>query len=343
MHVLVVGGAGFIGGHTAMHHLRRGDRVTVLDNFSRRGTRAMAETLRGIGAGAEIVEADIRRDQDVIDRCVGAAELVYHMAAQVAVTMSVKDPRHDFETNALGTFNLLEGMRKSESRAPFVYASTNKVYGKMSDLAVEERDGRYVYADCPDGVGEGYPLDFHSPYGCSKGTGDQYVHDYHRIYGLNTIVFRQSCIYGTHQFGIEDQGWVAWFAIASAFGKPITIFGDGKQVRDVLYIGDLLAAYDAAVGAIDRTAGQVYNIGGGPGCTLSLLELIAILERELGKKISFEFSEWRPGDQRVYVSDISKASRDFGWGPKMSAEAGVRELLDWAIANRGLIAEVGLI
>jgi CDP-paratose 2-epimerase len=251
-------------------------------------------------------------------------------------TTSVADPRTDFEINALGTFNLLEAVRLSGQRPAFLFASTNKVYGGMEDVPVVERDGAYDYESLPFGVDESRQLDFHSPYGCSKGAADQYVLDYARIYGLPTVVFRQSCIYGTRQFGVEDQGWVAWFVIAAVTGRPITIYGDGKQVRDVLFVEDLLDLYEAAIERIDEVKGNAYNVGGGPGNRMSLLQLVAKLERMLGREIPLSFSDWRPGDQRVFVADIRKAKQDLGWTPKVSPDEGVRKLLDWVVENQGL-------
>jgi CDP-paratose 2-epimerase len=261
------------------------------------------------------------------------------LAAQVAVTTSVTNPRNDFETNALGTFNIMEAVRQSSSKPIVIYSSTNKVYGKMADLKIVQSDGRYAYAHCPDGIPETRPLDFYSPYGCSKGTGDQYVIDYARIYGLKTIVFRQSCIYGPHQMGVEDQGWVAWFAIRALQERPVTIYGDGKQVRDVLYIDDLTAAFDAAVKHITKTSGQAYNIGGGPQNTLSLLGLIDLLAHHFGRRLEYSFTEWRPGDQLVFVSDIRRAKTDFGWEPRISPTEGVEKLLVWLKENEHLFAK----
>ena len=214
------------------------------------------------------------------------ADAVLHLAGQVAVTTSVADPRADFEINALGTFNVLEAVRTAAGGRPAVlYSSTNKVYGNLEHVRVVERDGRYAYEDRPVGVDEAEPLDFHSPYGCSKGAGDQYVRDYARIYGLKTVVFRQSCIYGTRQFGIEDQGWIAWFCVAAMTGQPFTIFGDGKQIRDTLWVGDLVDAYERALERIDAVSGEVFNVGGGPANTLSLHELVAMLERAFGRQL----------------------------------------------------------
>jgi CDP-paratose 2-epimerase len=335
---IVTGGAGFIGSNTVHRLLREGHRVVVIDNLSRPGSRRNLDWLQQAGGDLTFVLQDIR-DFDGLRRAVRphAAEAVLHFAAQVAVTTSVTDPRQDFEINALGTFNLLEALR-AESLNPIVlFTSTNKVYGALAHLKVEETETRYRYADVPEGVGEATPLDFYSPYGCSKGTADQYVHDYGRIYGLRTVVFRNSCIYGTRQFGIEDQGWLAWFVIAALLGKPISIYGDGKQVRDVLSIDDLVEVMLRAVARPEVSAGQVYNIGGGPSRTVSVWkEFGPMLESLLGKAIPVGHHDWRPGDQKIYVSDIRKASRDFGWEPKVDVDEGVRRLFDWVKENRGL-------
>ena len=254
------------------------------------------------------------------------------------MTTSVEDPREDFETNALGTFNVLEAARRLPRLRALLYASTNKVYGGLTDVAVVERDDRYAYRDCPDGIAEDRPLDFHSPYGCSKGAGDQYVVDYARIYGLPTVVLRQCTIYGPRQLGVEDQGFMAWFCIAAMLGEPLTIYGDGKQVRDVLHVSDLLALYERAIERIDRIKGQVYNVGGGPANTLSLLELVARIEGRLQRRLELRFAEWRPGDQRVFIANIAKAARDLGWQPQVGVEEGIESLLTWVLDNRDLFA-----
>jgi CDP-paratose 2-epimerase len=220
-----------------------------------------------------------------------------------------------------------------------LYASTNKVYGGMEDVVVVEREHDYAYRDYPQGIPETHSLDFHSPYGCSKGTGDQYVRDYARIYGLRTVVFRQSCIYGTRQFGVEDQGWVAWFLIAAVTGRPITIYGDGKQVRDVLWIDDLLDLYQAAAEDMDTAAGQVYNVGGGPHNTLAVwTELGPMLQQLLGRQVPVTRAGWRPGDQRIFVADIRKAESELGWRPRVGKEEGVRRLYEWVLAHQDLFA-----
>jgi CDP-paratose 2-epimerase len=334
---LITGGAGFIGSNLTLRLVREGHEVVVYDNLSRQGSEKNVAWLRQeLGQDWTLLQADIR-DFETLRRAAADADAIYHLASQVAVTTSVEDPRHDFEVNALGTFNVLEAARLS-GRLPIVlYASTNKVYGGMEEAVVVEGEAGYSYRDYPHGVAERYPLDFHSPYGCSKGTGDQYVRDYARIYGLSTVVFRQSCIYGMRQFGVEDQGWIAWFTIAAVTGRPITIYGDGKQVRDVLWVDDLLSLYQAAVDQIDVAAGQVYNVGGGPENVLAVwTELGPMLGALLGRKIEVSYADWRPGDQRIFVADIRKAEQELGWRPRVGKAEGVRRLVEWVVANRSL-------
>ncbi len=339
-HYLLTGGAGFIGANYAARLLARGERVTIYDNFSRQGADINVQWLQEQAqpGALRVVRGDVR-DAALLTAVTRDADVVVHLAAQVAVTTSVRDPRLDFEVNALGTFNVLEAARLAPTPPIVLYASTNKVYGAMEEVPVVEEATRYRYASLPHGVPETQPLDFHSPYGCSKGAGDQYVRDYARIYGLRTVVLRQSCIYGPRQWGIEDQGWVAWFVIAALTGRPITIYGDGKQVRDVLFIDDLLDAYDAAVARIDVAAGQVYNIGGGPQHALSIwAEFGPLLERMLGRAIPVRYGPWRPGDQRVFISDIRKAQRELGWRPRVNVTEGVQRLIAWvraALADGG--------
>jgi CDP-paratose 2-epimerase len=342
MKVFITGGAGFIGCNVAAHHLERGDEVVLFDDLSRVGTRSNVEWLREQYDGDMTLQAaDIRDPEAVVDALDGDEDRVYHLAAQVAVTTSVVDPRADFEINALGTFNVLEAVRRRAPEAIVLYASTNKVYGGLEDLGVVEEETRYSFRDLPGGVPESYPLDFHSPYGCSKGAGDQYVRDYSRIYDLRTVVLRQSCIYGTRQLGVEDQGWLAHFAISAAFDRPITIFGDGKQVRDVLWIEDLVDLYDKAADNIETTNGRVYNIGGGPDNTVSVwAEFGPILEQVSGKSIEVSWSDWRPGDQPVFVCDISKAGEDMGWKPEVSFQEGAALLWEWIDSNREIFESV---
>jgi CDP-paratose 2-epimerase len=332
---LITGGAGFIGSNYAHRLIKKGETVVLFDNLSREGAKDNLEWLKTeFGKDAfQFIEGDIRNSEE-IEAAAKTADIIIHLAAQVAVTTSVVNPREDFEINALGTFNLLEAARKSGRQPVVIFASTNKVYGGLEDLKVVEDDTRYRLADFPNGIDEKRILDFHSPYGCSKGSGDQYVRDYARIYQLPTVVFRQSCIYGTRQFGIEDQGWVAWFVIATQLGKCISIYGDGKQVRDLLFIDDLLNAYDLAIGQIDHVAGEVFNIGGGIKHTISIWkEFKPILEQIHNKEISFESFDWRPGDQKIYVSDTQKIERITGWCPTVSVIEGVRMLNNWVKEN----------
>lgn len=332
MNILITGGAGFIGCNWAERLIGEGHAVTVFDNLSRKGTSANLEWLRTRGA-FEFVEGDVR-DAALLEKAAKGQQAIYHLAAQVAVTTSVVNPREDFEINALGTFNALEAARAAGTNPLVVYASTNKVYGGMEEVRIEEGDMRYGYADLPHGLPETQPLDFHSPYGCSKGAGDQYVRDYARIYGLPTVVFRQSCIYGLRQFGVEDQGWLAHFIIAAVKRRPINIYGDGKQVRDMLWIDDLLNAYDIALRHPHKVAGKIYNIGGGAGYTLSIwAEVQPLLESLAGRKLDVTFGDWRPGDQKVYVSDIRQAARDLNWNPEVPPAEGVSRLWAWVSAN----------
>lgn len=337
--VLITGGAGFIGCNTADFLLCHGYAVMVLDNLARRGSEKNLAWLRETHGDIPFLQQDVcdyAGLKQALAQC-APVDVIIHLAAQVAVTTSVVNPRHDFETNALGTFNLLEAVRELALDPVLIYVSTNKVYGGMEHVQVVEGASRYSYRDLPHGAPETTPLDFHSPYGCSKGAADQYVRDYHRIYGLRTIVFRNSCIYGQRQFGVEDQGWVAWFCIAVALERPITIFGDGKQIRDILHIDDLVAAFLAAIEQSATTQGQVYNIGGGPAHTLAIWsEFGPLLSRLAGRTIPVRSADWRPGDQRVYVSDIRKAAHDFGWTPQIGAEEGIERLWRWVVANRQL-------
>jgi CDP-paratose 2-epimerase len=335
---LITGGAGFIGSNYADRCITRGDQVVIFDNLSRSGSKLNLEWLQQKHGkdSFKLILGDVCH-ADEIKAAAKDAKRIVHLAAQVAVTTSVTDPRNDFQINSLGTFNTLEAARASGNNPSFVYSSTNKVYGGMEDVKVVELETRYDYANLPDGASESQPLDFHSPYGCSKGSGDQYVRDYSRIYGLPTTVFRQSCIYGLRQFGVEDQGWVAWFIIAAISGHPITIYGNGKQVRDILFVDDLLDAYDAALTQPEKAAGQIFNVGGGRSNTISVwLEFAPMLEKLLGKKIDVAWGDWRPGDQPVYISDIAKAKRILNWSPKISAQQGIEKLFTWVKANQNL-------
>ena len=335
---LITGGAGFIGSNYVNRLLARGEDVIVYDNLSRAGAPRNVDWLRKAhGADSfQLVPADVR-DAAYLTSTAKDADVIVHLAGQVAVTTSVINPREDFEINALGTFNVIEAARLSGRNPILLYASTNKVYGGMEDVPLAESDTRWQYASLKHGCPEAQPLDFHSPYGCSKGTGDQYVRDYARIYGLRSVVLRQSCIYGPRQFGVEDQGWLAWFMIAAVTGRPITIYGDGKQVRDVLHVDDLLDAYDASIERIDDVAGQVYNVGGGAQNVISVYaEFFPMLEKLLGQAIPVERGDWRPGDQRVFYADIRKAAEELGWQPKIDVEEGIKLLFDWVAEHQGM-------
>lgn len=335
---LITGGAGFIGSNYVHRLLQRGESVAVYDNLSRAGApRNLTWLQETFGKDAfRLIVGDLR-DADLLAESARDADVIVHLGGQVAVTTSVTHPRDDFEANALGTFNALEAARLSGRDPIFIYSSTNKVYGGMEDVEIVEEATRWRYKSLVRGVAETQPLDFHSPYGNSKGSGDQYTRDYARIYGLRSVVFRQSCIYGPRQFGVEDQGWLAWMTIAAVTGRPITIYGDGKQVRDVLHVNDLLDAYDAAIEKIDRAGGEIYNMGGGPQNVLAVwAEFGPMLERLLGQKIEVAYADWRPGDQRVFYADTSKAKRELDWEPKIDLEEGIEMLFEWVKANKEL-------
>jgi len=339
MKVLITGGAGFIGSNAVARAIARGDEVTVVDNLSRDGTSFNLLWLKEQGT-FQFKQVDIRVFSSLLDVLQNNQfDAIVHLAGQVAVTTSVTNPREDFEINALGTFNILEAARLTGQEGAIIFSSTNKVYGNLDDMYIEELETRYCFSE-DQAVGETQCLDFHSPYGCSKGCADQYIRDYSRIYGLKTVVMRQSCIYGPRQFGIEDQGWVAWFIIAILTGHELTIYGDGKQVRDILYMDDLLDCFDLAVARIDACAGGIFNVGGGRTNSVSLLEFLDLLGELLGKKIEYTFSDWRPGDQKIYLSDISLADQVLGWSPKVAPEEGVKKLLSWVEDNREEIAGV---
>jgi len=340
MKVAITGGAGFIGCNAAEYYSKRGNEVFVFDNLSRRGSESNLKFLKAnYPDNIKFCKGDITNPElnNKLKETLSGSDLILHLAAQVAVTTSVKDPREDFQINNLGTFNVLETVRelkeKNGENPTLIYASTNKVYGGMEEIKIGEGQSSYHYEDLPKVISEKQNLDFHSPYGCSKGAGDQYVRDYHRIYGLDTIVMRQSCIYGRRQFGVEDQGWVAWFTIANALKKPITIFGDGKQVRDVLWVDDLINAYEMARKNIDKTKGQCYNVGGGSNNKMSLLKLVSQLEDLSKRKMEVSYDDWRPGDQKVCIMDIGKAKRDFGWEPSVNPQQGVNKLYGWVNDN----------
>ena len=338
-YALITGGAGFVGTNLAKRLLEEGKRVLVLDNLSRTGVERNLQWLQdNYPDHLEIYIGDIR-DLGTVKRLMKGADQVFHFAAQVAVTTSLDFPINDFEINARGIINVLEAIRAMDNPPPLVFTSTNKVYGGLEDLLFIADGSRYNPSDktiLKHGIGDARPLDFHSPYGCSKGAADQYVIDYARTYNLPAVVFRMSCIYGPHQYGNEDQGWVAHFAIRAIENKPISIYGDGKQVRDVLFVEDLVDAFLLAQKHMPKITGQAFNIGGGPDNTTSLLELLEIIGEFQGQKIPLNFGDWRPGDQHYYVSDIRKFKEATGWYPKNSVQEGVSKLYKWLCETRGI-------
>jgi len=339
--ILITGGAGFIGSNLAERLLSEpGTHVRIFDNLSRSGVKHNLDWLQSLPGYArlEFVKGDVRHVSEIAEAARDATE-IYHLAAQVAVTTSVADPRCDFDVNALGTLNMLEAARRS-GRRPFVlFTSTNKVYGSLESVPVTIEETRYRAED-PDfrGVTEDQLLDFHSPYGCSKGSADQYVRDYARIYDLPSVVFRMSCIAGPRQFGNEDQGWVAHFLYSVLEGKPITVYGNGFQVRDVLHVSDLIDAMQAASGNIARTSGQVFNVGGGLDRAVSVLEMLRAIEQETGKQPDLRYSEVRPGDQPLYISDASKLTRATGWQPNNSLGQTLQSVRRFWQENRQLVS-----
>jgi CDP-paratose 2-epimerase len=343
--VLIFGGAGFIGSNWAYRLLKNSDaKIHIYDNLSRRGVHRNLRWLQqeaGDSDRLKVTIADVR-DAAMVNRAVHSATEIYHFAAQVAVTSSVEDPRFDFEVNLGGTLNVLEAARRS-GRHPFVlFTSTNKVYGNLNSKRLVKSATRY---DCPDerGVNESQALDLYSPYGCSKGAADQYVHDYSRMYGLPTVVFRMSCIAGQRQFGNEDQGWVAHFVYSALEGRPLTIYGDGRQVRDVLCVADLVRAFELVRANITTSAGQIYNLGGGRQNAVSLLEVIDQIERFTGKKLRFRMEKARPGDQLYYVTDTSKIKGHVGWEPQIRTRQILERIHGWWTENREWVASANLV
>jgi CDP-paratose 2-epimerase len=314
--ILITGGAGFLGVNATMHLIADGWHVTVLDNLSRPGTeRNLKWLITQHPAQTTFIKEDVRNASAMAGH-VKDQDAILHLAGQVAVTTSLLDPSADFDVNARGTLNLLEAVRLHNPEAPFVFASTNKVYGKLDRNNVACKESQ--------------PIDFHSPYGCSKGAADQYVRDYARCFHMNTVVLRQSCIYGAHQYGTEDQGWVAHFVHSIINNRPMTIYGDGTQVRDLLDARDLCAFYSTVIQNIDRTRGEIYNVGGGPQNQRNLLEVIEQIGRLTNRKPKFTFADWREGDQTYYVSDIAKAKKALDWEPKIDFDRGLNELIAWA-------------
>jgi CDP-paratose 2-epimerase len=339
MKYLITGGCGFLGSNIAQKILNKGDELFIFDNLSRYGSEKNLVWLKSNG-NFNFFHGDIRNKEDV-NSVIKAAkpDVIYHLAGQVAMTTSINDPRLDFEVNALGTLNLLESVKNNYPDSIVAYSSTNKVYGDLEWVNYIENDTRYEAQDYPLGFPESIPLDFHSPYGCSKGCADQYMLDFHRIYGLNTIVFRHSSMFGGRQFSTYDQGWIGWFcqkAIETKVGtlkEPFTISGNGKQVRDVLYADDMVNLYLVAAKHIDKTKGQVFNIGGGINNSLSLLELFSILEDKLNVKLRYIKIPPRESDQKVFVANINKIKKFIGWEPKIDKRAGIEKMLQWVDTN----------
>ncbi|HVT55131.1 MAG TPA: NAD-dependent epimerase/dehydratase family protein, partial [Xanthobacteraceae bacterium] len=330
--VLITGGCGFLGCNIAAVLARSGRNVIVADNLSRAGTEQNAEWLRHQYSDRVTIEIADTRDASAMDDLISHASAVMHLAAQVAVTTSLDRPTEDFDINARGTLNVLESVRRLNPGAPVIFASTNKVYGKLLDgQSVFRAGGHYVpnHRRFAHGVSEDMPLDLYSPYGCSKGAADQYVHDYARIYGLRTVVLRMSCIYGPRQFGNEDQGWIAHFLLQAMRGEPITIYGDGFQVRDALFVDDAVAAWIGCLDQISDVQGDIFNLGGGAANTASLREMLDMVGELRGKTPEIRFAAWRPGDQPWYVSDIRKISAALGWSPRVPLRSGLRALARW--------------
>lgn len=329
--VLVTGGAGFIGTNAIRHLVHDGVAVTAFDSFRRPGSERNLDLLqRELDSQVRVVVGDVR-DADAVDRAVADVDAVLHLAGQTAVTTSLDDPRGDMFDNAVGTFNVVDAARRSPKQPIVVYASTNKVYGSLDDLAVAEEADHYRLVDLPHGIPESRPLDFASPYACSKGAGELYVRDFARTYGVPTVVIRQSCIYGERQLGVEDQGWLAWFVRSGLSGQPLTIFGDGKQVRDLLHVDDLIDVYHRAMDRIDDVSGDVFNVGGGADRSMSIWwQLRPTLEAALGTAMPEPtFGPWRTGDQKIFIADIAKAREKLGWTPAISTTDGLNRLVDW--------------
>lgn len=339
-YVLITGGAGFIGANLADKFLSMGRPVLIFDNLSRAGVEKNVVQLKEkYGDLLRVDIADVRNVHSV-RRAVGDAEAVFHFAAQVAVTTSITDPAMDFEVNARGTLNVLEALRltrgQSKKAPPLIFTSTNKVYGALEDMKITAHGTRYLPESAglfSFGVGEEKPLAFHSPYGCSKGAADQYALDYAKTFGLPACVFRMSCIYGPRQMGTEDQGWVAHFLISAIEGRAITIYGDGMQVRDVLFVDDLVSAFLLGLKNMDTITGQAFNIGGGPGNSISLVEFLDLIEEVRGEKPKVAYSNWRPADQKYFISDTRRFRAATGWTPKTDVVTGVGALHDWLLES----------
>jgi len=336
--ILITGGAGFIGSNAAEFFCKKKWKVIIVDNLSRTGASINLKRIKK--KISKFYSTDIKNYKKIsLVILKNKPDVILHAAGQVAVTKSIEDPINDFNDNLLGTLNILEAIRQNKIKTKLIYTSTNKVYGKLENIKLKKTGKRYSFLKEKKGVNENFNIDFHSPYGCSKGSADQYVNDYSRIYNLNTYVLRQSCIYGINQFGVEDQGWVAWFIIASILKKKIKIYGDGKQVRDILFIDDLNNLYLKIANSKHIMKNNIYNVGGGSKNTLSLLELIDLL-KTYNIKTNLTFKKWRDGDQKIFVSDNSKIISKFNWKPKITPKNGVEKLIGWVIKNKKIIKKI---
>ena len=340
MRILITGGAGMVGSHCAEYFANKGNKVVVLDNllrsklfgYDKKSVEYNWNYLKKF-KNIKLIKGDVRKEADVKEAVGKGVDVLIHTAGQPGVPSSVRMPKEDFSINAFGSINVLEEVRKKNKNTILVYCSTNKVYGENVDkIPLKELKKRYVY-DGKEAVSEEMSVDLtgRTPYGTSKLVGDLYFQEYAHIYKMKSGVFRMSCIYGVRQFGFEDQGWVAWFIIANLFNKPITIYGNGKQVRDLLYVTDLVEAFDKFIQS--DLHHDVFNIGGGPQNTFSLLEFLEELERQTGKKTKVKFSDWRPSDQKVYISDITKIKQKLNWQPKISPKEGITKLINWIKEN----------
>jgi CDP-paratose 2-epimerase len=341
--VLITGGAGFVGSNLADSLLRDGHEVIIYDALARRGVETNLQWLKDRYGNRVTARIEDIRNKQALDDAVREASAVVHLAAQVAVTTSLESPEDDFTINGQGTLNLLESVRRHGGQTPVIFASTNKVYGHLDNVEMVPQDDRHIPADeeiRAYGISEKQPLDFATPYGCSKGVADQYVLDYTRTFGLRTAVLRMSCIYGPRQFGTEDQGWVAHFLIRALGGEPITIYGDGRQVRDVLHVSDAVAAYRTLLSDIDRLKGQVFNLGGGADNAVSLRLMLAEIERITGKPLDVSYSDWRAGDQLFFVADTRRLQGETGWTARTGWREGLRDLARWIEEHSDIIGIV---
>lgn len=334
--ILITGGAGFIGSNTAFYFSKKGWKIYLIDNLSRKGSENNLLNLKKNIKNKfyKVDTSNFKKVSKIIKNI--KPNLLIHCAGQVTVTKSVINPRNDFNSNALGSFNILESIRLFSNKTKFINISTNKVYGDVLNQKVTEINQRYDYSGKTTSINEDYPLDLYSPYGCSKGIADQYTRDYSRIYDLDTIVLRLSCIYGTMQYGIEDQGWIVWLTIQSYFGKKIKIFGNGKQVRDALFVDDLVRLF-FKLSKSKKNTNKIYNIGGGNKNSISLLELINMLNKKMNKKNKFKKFQWRPGDQKIYISNISKIKKEYNWYPQISLSEGLDKIIEWINKNEIII------